>query len=131
MTSDLEPLVPTVRVERVGGALRKKYPALPEDAEFVTFHQAATYADQGNGVMRPIPDVAGFGVQMPNPRYPDRPRLHCRTTTLANWRTWEQAARHNGEIQADPLYLVFETPMNGKTLLQSAIEWWTNMRDMN
>jgi len=129
-----ESLVPTSRLRRVEEQLRKDYPLLPESAEFVTFRQPPTMAEPGgDGLVRPIPDIAVFGIVLQNPRYPESQRLFSKSTTLSAWRKWDNYARHEGEVRADPLYQVYRMPDShtGKTLIDDLIDWDFNLRTMN
>lgn len=126
-----EALVPDRRLDRVAGLLRKEYPRLPEEAKFVTFEQPSTYADMGDGLIRPIAAVAVFAVEIPNPRHPELPRLFTKSTWMDTWRTWDRNARHDGQVVADPLYQIYKMPNDqGEDLMVQAIKWFENLKAM-
>jgi hypothetical protein len=125
-----EPLVTDQRLKRVANYIRKQVPNIPEGTEFVTFQQPATYAADDSGLLRPVPDVAVFGLQAPNPRHPQAPRLFTRSTTLEAWRKWDREHRHSSEIASDPLYLCYMLPKDGHTLPGLCVEWYESLRSM-
>ena len=129
------PLVSDRRLTKVANALRKEYPQLPDACEFVTFDQPHTFVEI-EGIQRPIPHVAVFGIQVPNPKYEGMTRLFSRTATMDWWREQDYDARHQGDVHGDALYRIYKAvlfPPRGdgvRNLVEQVIDWHQNMKDL-
>ena len=101
-----EPLVEDQWVARVEDRLRKKYPQIPETAEFATYVQPATW-HRIDGIDVPLPDVAVFILRVPDPKHPGMDLVQRGAETMANWRNRVRAYEQLVGTP-DPLYVHFE-----------------------
>lgn len=109
MIQEHEPLLPDARLARITGRLRRDFPALSEEAEFVTFIQPSTYTKAESGIDIPIPEVAVFAIVERNPRHADYIEITPVNVWFATWREHDKDFRHSSEVEADPAYRLYRT----------------------
>ena len=123
--NDYEPLLPDHRLARIEGRLRREFPGLSEEAQFVTFIQPPTFSKSEGGIDVPIPEVAVFAVVEGNPRHPGYTEITPGNIWLSTWREEEKANRHSNDIHADLAYRLY------RLVVAAHCERMSNLRAMN
>ena len=122
---DYEPLLPDHRLARIEGRLRREFPGLSEEAQFVTFIQPPTFTKSEGGVDMPIPAVAVFAVVEKNPRHPGYDEITPVNIWLSTWRSEDEANRHSSDVKADLAYRLYRLGV------AAHCERMSNFRSMN
>lgn len=125
MIAEHEPLIPDARLARIEGRLRREYPALSEQASFVTFIQPRTFTKSGSGIDVPIPEVAVLAILESNPRHPDWMEITPVNIWFSTWREEDEKARHSSEVEADPAYRLY------RICVAAHLTRMANLRSMN
>lgn len=104
-----EPVVDDARVAKAEQALRRKFPQIPEAAQFATYRQSPTFMPLANGLERPIPETAVFLVRVPSPKHDHKGIILTERggELMSVWRQRDQAYKHLVG-QRDPLEIHFE-----------------------
>jgi len=123
--NDYEPLLPDARLARIEARIRREFPGLSEEAQFVTFIQPPTFTKSEGGVDMPIPAVAVFAVTEPNPRHAGYAEITPVNIWLSTWRSEEEANRHSSEVKADLAYRLYRLGV------AAHCERMSNLRSMN
>lgn len=109
MVQDYEPLISDTRLERIEGELRREFPALSDQARFVTFIQPPAFAPTEGGVEVPIPEVAVLAILEPNPRHEGYLEITPVNCWYETWREREKDNRHSSDINSDTAYRLYRT----------------------
>lgn len=136
-SNDLEPLIPEERLARIEHRLRQENPGLPENAEFVAYHQPSQWIEYGpEQIPTQIAELACFSIFVPHPKHPDRKGFGYLPTGRMfykapahikekDWVTLEWEHRHSSEIESDPAYLAFKFGP-----LKEALAWYDSVKDL-
>ena len=82
----MDPLLPDSRVARIEQALRLRYPALPFEVAFVTYHQPREVTVTQDGLEIPVEAQAVMLMSLPNPRHRCHTQRWWLTHRRAPWR---------------------------------------------
>jgi len=120
MPSNLEPLLPDLRVARIEHALRLRNPGLPLEAVFATYYQDPQTVELDDGAEKVVPAQAVFNIIIRNPRHPQFDKFFTGRVPMTSWERDDRLFRHSTDVVADPAYHIFSR------LVPDAVSWYTN-----
>jgi hypothetical protein len=120
LPSNLEPLLPDLRVTRIEHAIRARYPGLPYNATFSTYYQDEIERDDG----RKVPPHAAFLLMIPNPRHPQFDKTFTKRVDFKMWRQADYDVRHDTIVARDPAFPLFAE------MAREAMVWYTNVSEL-
>lgn len=118
-----EPLVTDSRLEQAEAVIRKELPALPEDAEFVTYRQERGAITEGD-LEVPVPEVAVCGIVLNHPSRKDLKEFKAAGMWLHEWRQREKDRQRLAHAP-DPLLMAL------RSAAREAIIWHRAAEGMN
>jgi len=116
----VDPLLPDSRVARIENALRLRYPTLPGQVAFATYHQPREVTVTQDGLEVPVEAQAVMLLLMPNPRHPTFIKQFAGRIPMSQWQPWERDNRHSSDLRSDLAYRAFAT------MVPQLLEWHAN-----